>query len=125
MSERDGPAAPVPGAPEKPAISLLFAWTDTAAAKRWGLWALAAVCVALFVIELVLPARLHADTAKVPAKYGMIAFASVSFVMLAGWAVGGLRRKPDYYGEPERRGFADDAAGDDGVDHWRPEERGR
>lgn len=125
MSEPDGPVAPVSGSSETPAISLLFAWTDGAGVRRWGLWALAAACVALFVIELVLPAKLHADTVKVPAKYGMIAFASISFVMLAGWVIGGIRRKPDYYGDPESRGFADDSGGDDGVDDWRPEERGR
>jgi hypothetical protein len=120
--EKETEAAPPPVQPaEPPADASLFAFLETPAFRRWAIWGLAAVCVGLFVTELLLPAKLHSHASSIPGKYAGISFASICLAVLAAWGFTLLRRGPGYYGDdgetlPER---------DDTVAHWRAEERGR
>lgn len=108
--------------PPSPAASRpMFAFVESAAFRKWALPGLAAVCVLLFVVELVLPAKLHSDTAKLPGKYALVGLVSVCLAVAAAWAVSFLRRGPDYYSDA--RDSLPDA--DDAVADWRAEERGR
>lgn len=101
--------------------SSFFGFVDSPVFRRWSLWGLAVVCVGLFAAELLLPAKLHSDAMRIPGKYAAIGFVGVCLAAISGWAVGFLRREPDFYGDAgDRLPEPDEALAD-----WRAEERGR
>jgi len=106
--------------PAQPANGI-FGFVETPAFRRWAIWGLAVVCALLFVVELLLPAKLHSDSVRIPGKYALIAIAAVGAAALAGWVMSLLRRDPDYYGEARDRA----PEPDESVASWRAEERGR
>jgi len=120
MTDTDRQETP-PEAPAQQQAMAFFAFVEAPAFRRWALWGLAGLCVVLFAIELVLPAKLHSDATRIPGKYAAIGFAGVCLAAIAGWGLSVLRRSPDYYGEAGDR-FPE---ADESVAEWRAEERGR
>lgn len=101
MSDEKDPARsePVLGEPgEHPLSVLLFSWMRTPLFAKVFTWALAIAGLALIGIEMLLSVSPVKDVTQVPGFQGAFGFIAFSFVVLSGWPLGKILRRPeDYY----------------------------
>ena len=84
-----------------PMAKILFGWTEAKHAGTLIFWGLAALCIVLILMDLVVPRHESVSIAHATGFYGLWGFAAFAFVVLMGWPLGRLlRKREDYYGDP-------------------------
>ncbi len=87
---------------EHPLSILLFSWMRNQAFGRFLLAAVAAACLLLAALDLLVLRHIGKGIASTPAFHGLFGFVAFALIVLSGWPLGALlRRRPDYYDQPE------------------------
>jgi threonine/homoserine/homoserine lactone efflux protein len=117
VNQEEHTSSPAPGG-EHPVSRLLFGWAPADGVARQRLAMLGIVCAGLAIADLAIPSALSAHKEKIPALYGVIGFVAAAALLLAGWPLGRLLRRPARAetGQPV-------ASEEGGGDEWRPMER--
>lgn len=83
---------------EHPLSVLLFSWMRGKLFIRIFMSGLAALGAVLIALEAVLSNRSVTSITNVPGFFGMLGFVAFAIVVLSGWPLGKLLRRPeDYY----------------------------
>ncbi len=89
---------PVDTSDMHPIAKALFGWVSWPGTGSLVFWGLAALSAALIIGDLALIRHDKVESANATGFYGAYGFASFALVVLAGWPLGRLLRRPeDYY----------------------------
>jgi hypothetical protein len=85
-----------------PMSKALFGWTEARGTGTLIFWLLAGLSLAISLLDLAMLRREPIALANASGFYALFAFAAFSLIVLSGWVLGPLLRRPaDYYGEDE------------------------
>lgn len=83
-----------------PALGRLFLWVDKPGSANKIFWALAAVCLGLFLLDFTFEAHGHFAVEAIPGAYGIYGFVMFTGLILAAKALRFFIKRPeDYYGD--------------------------
>ncbi len=85
-----------------PMARILFGWTETRGLGALIFWLLAGLSLAASLIDLVILRNESIAIANASGFYALFAFGAFVLIVLSGWVLGALLRRPvDHYGEDE------------------------
>ncbi len=87
--------------PEKlPALGRMFLWVDRPGSANKIFWALAAVCLLLFLLDFTYVKHGHFKVEDLPGFYGVYGFVMFTLLILAAKTLRIFIKRPeDYYGD--------------------------
>ena len=82
---------------EHPLSLLLFSWMRGRGFDRFALACVAALCVVLAALDLLVPRHAVGAVDGWPVFFGVFGFAAFGLAVLSGWPLGRLLRRPENY----------------------------
>lgn len=89
-----------------PVAKTVFGWVEHPRAGQIIFWTIAVLAVVLILADAVVHRHTKEDIEKIFGAYGWYGFLAFASVVLAGWPLGQLLRRPESY-------YAEDAPDDD------------
>lgn len=85
-----------------PVSRMLFGWVEAKNTGRYIFWGIAALSAILLIIDLFVHRHSYNGVESLLGLYGWYGFLAFSLVVLAGWPLGKLLRRPEnYYGDED------------------------